>query len=493
MTPAEHYGSLQSSEARSSRLRLLLYITIAGLIGTCSSPPPLLDQVLETGELRVVTRDSPTSYVMSADGPSGPEYDLVQKFADELGVALVIETVDNVSEIVPHLISGNAHMAAAGLSVTNSRREFVNFGHPYEWVDMHLIYKLGTGKPREFDDVIGRSIEVLSGSSHADMLAALREVYPWLEWQENADVEVADLMTRVAAGELDFTVSDSTDFGIQRHFYPDLRVALDLRIKEPLAWAFPRGKGDSLLQRADDFLIDSDRSGLLAQVHDRYYGHTKKFDYVGTRNFIRHFDSRLPRYREMFEEAGAQWGVDWRLLAAIGYQESHWRASAVSPTGVRGIMMLTEATTEYLGLEDRTDPRTSIFGGAQYYARQTERVADTVDEPDRTWMALAAYNVGFNHLKSARKIVEWQGGNPDLWIDVRKALPLLAQRKWYERLPTGYARGWEPVLYVNNIRSYYNIMKWLTADDEPEEPVAPPVDDITPPEVAADDKPTESV
>jgi membrane-bound lytic murein transglycosylase F len=209
---------------------------------------------------------------------------------------------------------------------------------------------------------------------------------------------------------------------------------------------------------------------MLAQVHDRYYGYTKKFDYVGTRNFIRHFENRLPRYREMFENAGEEWGVDWRLLAAIGYQESHWRSQAVSPTGVRGIMMLTLDTAAYLGLDDRLDPKTSIFGGAQFYARQTERVADSVPEPDRTWMALAAYNVGFNHIKDARTIVEIQGGDPDTWVDMSDALPLLSQRKWYSQLPFGYARGWEPVLYVNNIRAYYNILKWLTEKEEPNSP-----------------------
>jgi len=448
-------------------LRLLLYISFAALLGTCSSQPPLLDQVLEIGVLRVVTRDSPTAYVVSPDGPSGPEYDLAQAFADELGVSLVIEPVASVSEILPYLLAGKAHMAAAGLSITETRREYVNFGHPYEMVDMHLIYKLGTGKPRSMDDVIGRPIEVVAGTSHADMLMSLREMYPDLQWAENADVEVADLMAKVAAGEVDFTIADSTEFNIQRHFYPDLRVALDLEIGEPLAWAFPIGKGDSLLGTADDFLISIDRTGLLAQVKDRYYGHTNKFDYVGTRNFIRHYESRLPRYRATFEEAGARFGVDWRLLAAIGYQESHWRSQAVSPTGVRGIMMLTEDTARYLGLDDRVDPTKSIFGGAQYYARQTERVADSVGEPDRTWMALAAYNVGFNHIKDARQIAEWQSGDPDTWVGISKALPLLAQRKWYTRVPFGYARGWEPVLYVNNIRSYYNILKWLTRDDQP--------------------------
>ena len=449
-------------------MRLVLYIALAALLGTCSSQPAILDQILEVGELRVVTRDSPTAYVDGPDGPSGPEYDLVQAFADDLGVALVIETVQSVSEVLPHLIEGKAHMAAAGLSITDSRRHYVNFGHPYEMVDMHLIYKLGTGKPQSIDDVIGRSIEVVAGTSHADMLGSLQERYPDLAWSENADVEVASLLAKVAAADVEFTIADSTEFNIQRHFYPDLRVALDLEIDDPLAWAFPKEGGDTLLSRADDFLIEFDRAGILAQVKDRYYGHTDKFDYVGTRNFIRHYESRLPRYRAMFEEAAAEWGVDWRLLAAIAYQESHWRSGAVSPTGVRGIMMLTEATAQYLGIEDRVDPRNSIFGGAQYYARQTERVADTVDEPDRTWMALAAYNVGFNHIKDARQIVEWQGGNPDTWVDISEALPLLAQRQWYSRVPFGYARGWEPVLYVNNIRAYYNILQWLTTNEEAE-------------------------
>jgi len=463
-------------------LRYLLYIVLAALLGTCSSPPPLLEQVLDIGELRVVTRDSPTSYVVGPDGPTGPEFDLVKAFADELGVALAIETVDSISEILPRLLSGEAHMAAAGLSMTETRREFLNFGHSYEMVDMHLIYQLGTGKPRSVEDIVGRSIEVLAGSSHAEMLVSLQEIYPDLMWTENADVEAADLLARVATGDLDYTIADSTDFNIQRHFHPDLRVALDLEIGDPLAWAFPKEQDNTLLSRADDFLIAADRSDLLAQVKDRYYGHTRKFDYVGTRNFIRHYALRLPKYRQHFEEAGERWSVDWRLLAAIGYQESHWRSQAVSPTGVRGIMMLTEDTAAYLGLDDRLDPKNSIFGGAQYYARQTERVADSVDEPDRTWMALAAYNVGFNHIKDARQIVEWEGGNPDTWLDISTALPLLAQRKWYSRVPFGYARGWEPVLYVNNIRSYYNILKWLTANEEPQDTEPDPA----PAELAAD-------
>jgi len=438
---------------------------LAALIGTCSSPPSMLDQVIDLGELRVVTRDTPTSYYVGPDGPAGPEYDLFRGFAESLGVTLVIETVESVSEILPHVNEGKVHMAAAGLSMTDSRREYMSFGYPYNSVDMHLIYKLGSGKPRSIEEVIGRHVEVVASSSHSDMMDSLSEAYPELEWSENADVEVVDLLEKVALGELDFTIADSTEFNIQRHFYPDLRIALDLQVADPIAWAFKKKEGDSLLARADEYLIRADRIGFVERVNDRYFGHTEKFDYVGTRAFIRHFESRLPRYREMFEGAAGNAGLDWRLVAAIGYQESHWRSHAVSPTGVRGIMMLTEATADYLDIEDRMDPASSIFGGARFFARQTERIPDSVDEPDRTWMALAAYNVGFNHIKDARQIVEWQGGDPDTWVDLSQALPLLAKQKWYSRVPYGYARGWEPVLYVNNIRSYYNIIRWLTENE----------------------------
>ena len=449
-------------------MRLLIYAMVAALVGTCSSPPSMLDQVLDLGELRVVTRNTPTTYFEGPEGPAGPEFDLARRFADELGVELKIEIVDSVSEVMPYLLAGKAHMAAAGLSSTESRRQYLSFGHPYYTVDMHLIYRLGTGKPRSIEEVVGRPVEVVAESSHSDMMESLGQIYPELEWSVNADLEVTDMLERVALSEIDFTIADSTEFNIQRHFYPDLRVALDLQVGDPIAWAFKKDEADSLLTRADEFLIDGDRNGFVAQVNDRYFGHTEKFDYVGTRSFIRHFDSRLPRYLPLFEDAGQINNVDWRLLAAIGYQESHWRSHAVSPTGVRGIMMLTQATADYLDIEDRMDPESSIYGGARYYARQTERIPDSVVEPDRTWFALAAYNVGFNHIKDARQIVEWQGGDPDKWIDLSRALPLLARQNWYTRVPHGYARGWEPVLYVNNIRSYYNIIRWMTDSEETE-------------------------
>ena len=85
------------------------------------------------------------------------------------------------------------------------------------------------------------------------IMAQLDKVYPDIEYSENADAEVSDLLAEVAAGNIDLTVADSTEFNIQRHFYPDLRIALDLELDDKLAWAFPKGYGDSLLARADEF------------------------------------------------------------------------------------------------------------------------------------------------------------------------------------------------------------------------------------------------
>jgi membrane-bound lytic murein transglycosylase F len=422
--------------------------------------------VKSLGELRVVTRNSPTAYYIGVNGPVGPEYDLVKGFADTLGVELKITAVDSFDQIIPTIVAGEAHMAAAGLSVTESRRERVQFSVPYHEVTQHLIYRLGTGKPRSVEELIDGDIAVMAGSSHVETLESLQRDVPALTWTETSNVEVADLLMSVAADEIDYTVADSTDFNIIRNYHPELRVALDLEMADPIAWAFPADADDSLVQAANRYLTRTKQSGRMARVLERYYGHTDKFDYVGTRAFMRHYERRLPRYRDMFEEAAAENNIDWRLLAAMGYQESHWRPGAVSPTGVRGIMMLTEATADYLGIEDRVDPESSISGGARFLRRLKRRLPASIREPDRTWMSLAAYNVGYGHLMDARRIVEIQGGNPDAWIDVSGALPLLAQRKWYSRLMYGYARGWEPVLYVENIRTYLDILLWLTEREQ---------------------------
>lgn len=425
----------------------------------------MLEQVQRVGVLKVVTRNAPTTYYIGPEGPLGPEYDLVKGFAEYLGVTLDIYTLDNAAQVLPEVAQGRAHLAAAALTVTPTRQDSLVFGPEYRRVTQQLVYRQGTPMPRTLEQAYGRRIEIPADSSFVDTLEYLRLSAPGLTWLENPVRDVQELLAQVSAGEVDLTLADSTAVLIHRYFHPDIRVAFDVGEPRPVAWAFRVAHQDhSLVDAARRYFEEPFMQHRLAEILDRYYGHTERFDYVGTRTFLQHIESHLPSYRAYFEEAAAEHGFDWRLLATLSYQESHWNPQAVSPTGVRGLMMLTLRTAEAMGVSDREDPEESIHGGAQYLRKIADRIPERIPEPDRTWMALAAYNVGSGHLEDARRITQMRGFDPDRWVHVRESLPLLTQERWYRNTRYGYARGWEPVRFVDNIRRYYEVMAWITAD-----------------------------
>lgn len=428
-------------------------------LAACGRPDSLVDQIKARGELIVVTRNAATTYYVGPHGPTGLEYDLAEQFAKRLGVELRIVVPENFSDILTMVEQGDADIAAAGLTITPDRQKRVRFGPSYQTIMPQLIYHSGNRRPKNIDQLPGM-LEVIGGSSHEETLRVLQADHPQLRWTSNPSLDSADLLQMVWNQLIDYTVADSNDVAIHQRFYPELRVAFDIGKPDQLAWAFRKSTDDSLYQAAEKFFEKLRSSGKLDELIDRHYGHVQDFDYVGTRSYLRHIEQRLPDFIPLFESAAAETGLDWRLLAAVGYQESHWDVNARSPTGVRGLMMLTLHTMEFLGLNDRVDPEQSIKGGARYIRMIKDRLPESVSEPDRTWLALAAYNVGFGHLEDARVLTQKRGGNPDKWLDIKDSLPLLAQKKWYTQTKYGYARGLEPVRYVENIRSYYDILVW---------------------------------
>src|SRR3989338_7795186 len=178
-------------------------------------------------------------------------------------------------------------------------------------------------------------------------------------------------------------------------------------------------------------------------------------------SFISRRNTVLPRYRHLFEEAARLTGEDWQLLAALAYQESQWDPLATSSTNVRGMMMLTEDTADRMKVKNRLDARESVIAGAKYLVLLKEQMPDRIPEPDRTWLALAAYNQGYGHLEDARILTKRAGLNPDSWADVKKWMPLLTQPDYYGTLKHGYARGGEAVILVESIRGYYDMLKRL--------------------------------
>jgi membrane-bound lytic murein transglycosylase F len=300
---------------------------------------------------------------------------------------------------------------------------------------------------------------VIADSSHAEFLRSLKTTFPTLTWREIDEVEPLDLLENIHSGRADITIVDSTFYTVNRNIYPKARRAFDLHEEKNIAWAFPKSDDLSLFKAANNFLVGYRDSGDLKKLRDKYFEH-KRLDEGGALTFSKHIDNRLPKWEEYFKTTANEFNLDWLFIAAISYQESHWNASARSYTGVRGLMMLTRNTAKGLGIKNRLDPEQSIYGGAKYLTQQVERLPDRIKNPDRLWMALASYNVGYGHLEDARVITETQGDNPDLWSHVKKRLPLLSQKKYYKKTKHGYARGWEPVQYVERIRNYHEILVW---------------------------------
>lgn len=410
------------------------------MLGACVEKPSTLERVKEDGVLRVITRNSPATYFQDRNGETGFEYELVKRFADDLGVKLQIETADNLDQLFDQLGKPSGPvLAAAGLVSSERRTTQAKFSHPYLEVTPQVIYRNGRSRPTNAQGLVGKKIMVLKGSSHADQLAELKKQNPGLEYEESDAVEVVDLLRMVDEGQIDLTLVDSNELAMNQVYFPNVRVAFDLGDSRDQRWAVAAGDDNSLLNEVNEFLDKAQKNGTLQRLKDRYYGHVDVLGYVGAYTFAQHLQQRLPKYEKHFKSYAKVEQVDWRLLAAIGYQESMWQPEVTSKTGVRGLMMLTQRTAQAMGVSNRLDPKQSIQGGAKYFMKIKEELDDSIKEPDRTWFALAAYNVGSGHLEDARTLAKREKLDPNKWLDVKKMLPRLSQKQWYSKTKYGYA------------------------------------------------------
>ena len=443
----------------SQKLQLLgafivVVITCAWLL---RPQPPLLEQIQRQGHLKVITRNAPTSYYIGRHGPTGFEHDLVQSFAEYLGVTAEFQQLDNTQDIINRIVNHKAHLAAAGLTKTPGRAELALFGPEYQKIKQQLICHREGPRPKELADLQDVNLLVADGTSYIENLQALQATTPQLHWTTTQNLSTEQLLREVWLQNIDCTVADSNIFAINQRYYPKLRVALDLSEPQALAWLLP--KEATLLQNALNHWFEEIRNdGVLDNILQRHYAHAEIFDFVDLRAFKRRINSRLPKYQVLFVEAGEENNIDWSILAAQAYQESHWNPKAKSPTGVRGIMMLTQNTAKSLGVTNRLDPEQSIAGGTLYLRQIKNRLPNDIPEQDRLWFALAAYNIGMGHIYDARRLAKRLDKNPNLWIEMREVLPLLSQKQYYSTLRYGYARGTEPVRYVERIHNYHDIL-----------------------------------
>jgi membrane-bound lytic murein transglycosylase F len=455
------YSSFYNFSSLASKKVLFIFLLIP-LLFSCNDQkqPESFARIIERGYVNIGTLYGPNSYYIQGDDFAGFEYDLAKKYAEYLNVELKIVPSYSLDELFIKLNTGEVDVLAAGLSVTDKRLSRFRFAPSYEHVSQKLVYKQGKVRPRKLDDLDGK-LMVIASSSHVEKLETLKQAHTELNWEETSEFDSEELLIKILNDEVDYTIIDSNTLAINRRYYPEISVGFTIQKAEPLAWMVDKNGDDALLASLIEFFGQVHQNGILLALDDKYYGHIEKFDYVDTRTFIKAVSTKLPKYKPLFEKYAQE--IDWRLLAAISYQESHWRPHARSHTGVRGMMMLTLATAKQMGIKSRLDAEQSIRGGSKYFKRMISRMPDRIPSPDKIWFALASYNVGFGHLNDARIITKQQGGDPDRWVEVKTRLPLLQQKKFYKKTKYGYARGNEPVHYVENIRRYYDTLTWLDA------------------------------
>ncbi len=428
-------------------------------------PDDTLEDIQQRQVLTIATLNGPTTYYENELGPTGFEYAMAREFSKSLGVKLEVRTAYTPEQLFRMLDRNRADIATAGLAPTRERIANYRFSFPYFQSTPLVVYREGTRRPRRVEDIVERDIMVLANSHHAYLLRQLAAAHPGLRWRETSQLETLDLMDKVETGELLYTVVDSREFAINKAYYPLVRKAFPLSQPEPIAWAMAKDPADDNLYGAvNRFMARIGANGTLATLVERYYGHTTHAGQGDARTFSRNVERRLPKYEQLIKRVAQEEGLDWRLLAVISYRESHWNPRATSPTGVRGMMMLTRTTAREMGVGNRLDVEQSLRGGARYFLKIRRRIPQRIRDPDRTWFALAAYNVGLGHVRDARLLTQQQGGDPDKWSEVMERLPLLQQREYYKATKYGYARGTEAVTYVQHIRNYYNLLEWQQAE-----------------------------
>ncbi|WP_229007043.1 membrane-bound lytic murein transglycosylase MltF [Methylophilus sp. Leaf408] len=413
--------------------------------------------------IRFVTINSPDTYFIdSQNNYAGLEYDLAKRFVDFLGSPYKLEfiVVESFDKVFPALMRGEADIAAADISITASRKRQFLFGPAFNQVQSMVVYNRDhNSEPVKPDALFNKRIVLPKSTSFVERMRELQSQHPQLTWRETEKLSSEQLIEAVARNEIDFTVADNHLLAIMQYLYPQLDAGLMLGPVDKIAWALNKFSGEEKLKQVQAFFKKIEKDGTLRNLLDRYYGHTKRLKQVDVATFLSKSNTLLPRYVRLFKSAQEITDIDWRLLAALSYQESHWDNYSTSPTNVRGLMMLTEQTSNMMNVTNRLDPQQSIMAGAKFMLWLKDRLPSRIPEPDRTFMTLAAYNNGVGHLEDARIIAQRLGLNPDSWADVKRGYQLLNDPAHYVNAKHGYCSCGAPVIYTELVRSYYQIMQ----------------------------------
>ncbi len=443
---------------------LLLFILLVFLIctgcdqqpGGVSSTKPL-EEILSAGEIRVITRNNAHCYYFYREQAMGFEYDLAKAFAKYLGVRLRVQIADKWEGMIPSIMNRSGDFVAASMTITPKRQRQVAFSDGYLNIQQHIIVHRDNTMVQSQEDLYGKDIFVRKGTSYEERLEALQDAGIKIFIYRMADVPTEDLIRQVAANEIEITIADSNIAQMNRRYHPQIRIADSINDTEVLGWAV-HPQAYQLRERINAFFKEIKTNGTFQKIYDKYYADIEFFDYVDLRRYHRRLRTRLPAYKKLVIKAAKRHGLDWRLIAAQIYQESHFDPKARSHAGAYGLMQLTASTARSLGVKKIYDPKQNIYAGV-YHLKQLYEYYDQISVSDRLNFSLAAYNIGQGHISDARSLAKKMGLDPDKWGSLTQTLPLLRYHKYYKDATYGYCRGTEPLQYVKHIMIYYDILK----------------------------------
>jgi membrane-bound lytic murein transglycosylase F len=437
--------------------RSLVCIIVLICLSACSRDnPSRLDQIWRTGKITLITDNNAHCYYLYRDRPAGFEYELASAFAKFLVVDLNVVT-PGWDEMFHTLQAGKGDFIAASLTRTPDRTREMDFSEPYLIIEQFAIVHKNNPEIQSLEDLEGQTVHVRNNTSYHRRLLELRQSGVDVRVRLHKNVPTEELFRQVAENEIDVTVADTNVALLNRRYYPDAQMRFQISNQQSIGWAVR--KGDRQLRRViNRFFKRVKEDGTFERIYYKYYSYVEIFDYFDLKKFHERIQTRLPRYERIIRRESRRYGFDWRLMAAVIYQESHFNPRAVSYTGVRGLMQLTLDTASDVGVANRLDPEESIVGGLKYLDMLRHRF-DDVTGFDRMLFALASYNVGYGHVRDAQAIAARKGRNPNKWADLKQTLPLLRYPKYYRQTAYGYARGTEPVRYVKRILTYYDILR----------------------------------
>lgn len=440
--------------------RTLLVLPLLGLIH-CEGPRYYSDRqalkMTELPALKVLILKHPLSYSSKTKHLSqGIDHDLIMDFAKTYGKKVEFKSYRNEDDLIAAYKNGAGHIAAGRFPRAYAQSHSAIIGPDYESASLSVFCSKKVDVQTEHDlnnlDIISfeRNKNVMT---HQELVKniPLARIQVWLNGS------TARAFSELASGHADCLITNNKEGLFHLKEFSNLDFKFKLKDHFSLNWMIAQ-EHDYINPLMRSWFQKASREGRVQKIYEQYRIYSEELTQSDIQIFKMRTKSRLPEYITYFKRAGRKYGLPWELVAAVCYQESHWDPKARSFTGVKGLMQITQATAEYLGIENIHDPEENILGGARYLKKLTQLFPKEISYNDRVILALAAYNIGIGHLKDAFIISESKGMNPYHWNQLKTVLPKLAEPKYYKNTKWGQARGGETVEYVEKTKAYFHYL-----------------------------------